>query len=47
MTHYCAGGADVSMRNGDGLSLLHQAIIKKDSETAIFLLNSGANIDAR
>jgi ankyrin repeat protein len=40
-----AGGADVNMRNGAGLSLLHQAIMKQDAETAIFLLNQGANID--
>ncbi|XP_065201380.1 rabankyrin-5 [Planococcus citri] len=40
-------GADVNIRNGDGLTLLHQAILKKDSKTASFLLNQGANVDAK
>lgn len=41
------GGADVNMRDGEGFSLLHQAIIKRDAHTARFLLNHGANIDAK
>lgn len=44
---FCIAGADVNIRNGDGLTLLHQAILKKDSKTALFLLNQGANVDAK
>lgn len=35
------GGADVNARNGQDLTLLHQAILKEDAETAVFLLNQG------
>ncbi len=44
--HFTAG-ADVNIRNGEGLTLLHQAILKQDTESALFLLNQGANVDAR
>ena len=48
MLHFTfLGGADVNIRNGQGLTLLHQAIAKKDAETALFLLNQGANMDAK
>ncbi|KAJ9594560.1 hypothetical protein L9F63_027455, partial [Diploptera punctata] len=40
------GGADVNVRNGKGLTLLHQAILKEDSETAIFLLDQEADMNA-
>lgn len=40
-------GADINIRNGDGHTLLHQAILKKDAETALFLLTQGANIDTK
>jgi ankyrin repeat protein len=40
------GGADVNVRNGKGLTLLHQAILKEDSVTAIFLLDQGADMNA-
>lgn len=40
------GGADVNARNGQDLTLLHQAILKEDTETAIFLLNQGADFNA-
>lgn len=40
------GGADVNARNGQDLTLLHQAILKEDAETAIFLLNQGADYNA-
>lgn len=40
------GGADVNVRSGKGLTLLHQAILKEDSETAIFLLDQGADMNA-
>lgn len=41
-----AGGADVNARNGQDLTLLHQAILKEDSETAVFLLDQGADMNA-
>ena len=45
--HHLLGGADVNIRNGQGLTLLHQAIVKKDAGTALFLLSQGANMDAK
>jgi len=40
------GGGDVNIRNGRGFTLLHQAIMKEDSKTAIFLLDNGADMNA-
>lgn len=40
------GGADLNARNGQDLTLLHQAILKEDAETAIFLLKNGADMNA-
>ncbi|XP_055308143.1 putative ankyrin repeat protein RF_0381 [Sitodiplosis mosellana] len=40
------GGADVNVRNGQDLTLLHQSILKEDAETAVFLLNQGADYNA-
>ncbi|CAH1099534.1 unnamed protein product [Psylliodes chrysocephalus] len=40
------GKADINVRNGKDLTLLHQAIIKEDSKTALFLLNNGVDINA-
>lgn len=40
------GGADVNARNGQDMTLLHQAILKEDSKTAVFLLNHGADMNA-
>lgn len=40
-------GANVNERNEMGLTLLHQAILKEDSATAIFLLENGADMNAR
>lgn len=40
------GGADVNARNGQDLTLLHQAILKQDSDTAVFLLKHGADLNA-
>jgi len=40
-------GADVNERNDEGLTLLHQAILKEDSATAIFLLENGADMNAK
>uniref|UniRef100_A0A182Y4P8 FYVE-type domain-containing protein n=1 Tax=Anopheles stephensi TaxID=30069 RepID=A0A182Y4P8_ANOST len=40
------GGADVNARNGQDMTLLHQAILKEDSKTAVFLLGQGADMNA-
>lgn len=40
------GGADVNSRNGQDLTYLHQAILKEDADTAIFLLKNGADMNA-
>lgn len=39
-------GADVNVRNGKGLTLLHQAILNGDSKMANFLLNCEADMNA-
>lgn len=41
------GKADVNVKNGKGFTLLHQAILKEDSKTAIFLLDNGADINVK
>lgn len=41
------GNADVNVRNGKDFTLLHQAILKEDSKTALFLLDNGADINAK
>ena len=40
-------GANVNIVNSEGLTLLHQALIKKDMRSAMFLLNYGADIQMR
>lgn len=40
------GGADVNARNGQDLTLLHQAILNENDETAIFLMRQGADFNA-
>lgn len=40
------GGADVNARNGQDMTLLHQAILNYDSDTAVFLLKQGADMNA-
>lgn len=42
-----AAGADINQCNEKGLTLLHQAILKEDSATAIFLLENGADMNAK
>ncbi|XP_025406363.1 rabankyrin-5 isoform X2 [Sipha flava] len=42
-----AGGADIDMRNGEGLTLLHQAILKGDEKTALYLVKQGSNFDSK
>ncbi|KAJ1524187.1 hypothetical protein ONE63_010710 [Megalurothrips usitatus] len=44
--HMLTAGADVNVRNGKGLTLLHQAILNEDSKMANFLLNCGADMNA-
>lgn len=41
------GKADVNVRNGKDFTLLHQAILKEDGKTAIFLLDNGADMNAK
>jgi len=41
------GGADIDMRNGEGMTLLHQAILKGDEKTALYLVKQGSNFDAK
>lgn len=38
-----SGGADVNFRNSENLTLLHQSILKRDDETAVYLLENGAD----
>lgn len=40
-------GANVNECNEEGLTLLHQAILKEDSATAIFLLENGADMNVK
>jgi hypothetical protein len=35
------------MRNGEGLTLLHQAILKGDEKTALYLVKQGSNFDSK
>lgn len=42
-----SGKADVNVRNGKDFTLLHQAILKEDSKTAVFLLDNGADMNAK
>jgi ankyrin repeat protein len=39
-----AAGADINVKDAEGLTLLHQALLNGDSETALFLLEQGANM---
>lgn len=41
-----SGKADINMRNGKDLTLLHQAIMKEDANTAVYLLDQGVDINA-
>lgn len=40
-------GSDLEQRNEAGHTTLHQAILKEDSSSAIFLLENGADMNAR
>ncbi|XP_017299456.1 rabankyrin-5-like [Diaphorina citri] len=40
-------GADLNLRNVEGSTLLHQVIQRGDTGTALILIQSGADIDAR
>lgn len=39
------GNANVNVKNGKDFTLLHQAILKEDADTAIFLLDNGADMN--
>nr|CAI5848966.1 unnamed protein product [Callosobruchus analis] len=41
------GKADINIRNSKDFTLLHQAILKEDAKTAIFLLDHGIDINAK
>lgn len=41
------GKADVNVKNGKEFTLLHQAILKEDASTAIFLLDNGADMNVK
>lgn len=41
------GGANVNDVNSDGLSLLHQAILRKDTPSCIFLMDNQADISKK
>lgn len=47
MPKIIACGGDVNLRNSAGLTLLHKSILDGDSKNALFLLNHGADINAR
>lgn len=47
VTALIKAGADINQRNEKGLMLLHQAILREDSSTAIFLLENGADMNAK
>jgi len=40
-------GADVNVTNAEGLTLLHLAIEQGDTQSALFLLDQGANMSSR
>ena len=40
-------GADLEQRNEAGHTALHQAILKEDSASSVFLLENGADMNAR
>ncbi|CAH1132015.1 unnamed protein product [Ceutorhynchus assimilis] len=40
------GKADINVRNGKDFTLLHQAILKEDASTAVYLLQQGVDINA-
>ncbi|XP_012273711.1 rabankyrin-5 [Orussus abietinus] len=47
LTALIKAGANVNQRSGDGLTLLHEAIAREDAATAIFLLENGADMNAK
>lgn len=42
-----AGGANINDYNGEGMTLLHQAIMKQDAASALFLLENQADCNAK
>ena len=41
------GGASVDVLDSNGVTLLHSAIVDKNSKVALFLLNNGADVNLR
>ena len=41
------GGASVDVLDSNGVTLLHSAIVDKNSRVALFLLNNGADVNLR
>ncbi len=41
------GGANVDVLDSNGVTLLHSAIVDKNSKVALFLLNNGADVNLR
>lgn len=41
------GGASVNDANAEGLTLLHQAVLRKDTPSCIFLMDNRADISKR
>ena len=41
------GGADINHKNSEGLTLFHQAVLQQDAQSAIFLLDHQADINAK
>jgi len=41
------GGANINLANSQGLTLLHQAILRQDGPSCVFLLDNQADIHSR
>lgn len=41
------GGASVNVKNRDGFTLLHQAILHQETQGTLFLLENGADVTIR
>ena len=46
-SHLLLGGASINDTNSDGMTLLHQAIMKQDAISAVYLLDHGADLKLR
>ena len=41
------GGANINDYNGNGLTMLHEAVMKQDTQSALFLLKRQADANAK